>query len=209
MTRRTFLGGLSTASLAVSQPRRLNVVLLSVDDMNDWVGCLRGYPGVRTPNIDRLASRAVLFADAHCPSPLCCPSRTAIFTGLSPATSGIYTNEQPFRPALPDVVTMPEYFRQNGYHAAGAGKVLHHVAGFNPREIWDEFQLQQFDDPWYRRAEWYPWVKKIPAPPGHPFNGLPGFQGEFDWGVIPGVEEQAYGDMAAVRWAEQFLQRDH
>lgn len=209
MTRRTFLGGLSTAALAVSQIRRPNVILLSVDDMNDWVGCLRGYPGVRTPNIDKLASTAALFSDAHCASPLCCPSRTAIFTGLSPATSGIYTNEQPFRPALPDVVTMPEYFRKHGYHAAGAGKVLHHVAGFNPREIWDEFQLQQFDDPWYRRAEWYPWVKKIPAPPGHPFNGLKDFQGEFDWGVLPGTPERAYGDMEAVRWAEQFLERDH
>jgi arylsulfatase A-like enzyme len=195
--------------MAVSQSRSPNVVLLSVDDMNDWVGCLGGYPGVRTPNIDKLASRAVLFADAHCPSPLCCPSRTAIFTGLSPSTSGIYTNEQPFRPALRDVVTMPEYFRNHGYHVAGAGKVLHHVAGFNPREIWDEFQLQQFDDPWYRRAEWYPWVKKIPAPAGHPFNGLSNFQGEFDWGVIPGLDEQAYGDMEAVRWAERFLQRDH
>ena len=209
MNRRTFLGGLSTASLAISQPRRPNVLMLSVDDLNDWVGCLNGYPGVKTPNIDKLASRAVLFADAHCPSPLCCPSRTAVFTGLSPATSGIYNNEQPFRPALPGVVTMPEYFRQHGFLAAGAGKVLHHVAGFNPREIWDEFQLQQFDDPWYRRAEWYPWVKKIPNPPGHPFNGLRDFQGEFDWGVLPGIQEQAYGDMEAVRWAEHFLQRDH
>jgi arylsulfatase A-like enzyme len=209
MTRRTFLGGFSTAALSSSQSRQPNVVLLSVDDMNDWVGCLNGYPGVKTPNIDRLARQGVLFSDAHCPSPLCCPSRTAVFTGLRPSTSGIYTNEQPFRPALPECVTLPEYLRNNGYYAAGAGKVLHHVAGFNPREIWDEFQLQQFDDPWYRRTEWYPWVKKVPPPRGHPFNGLSDFPGEFDWGTLPGLDEQAYGDMAAVRWAEQFLQRNH
>jgi arylsulfatase A-like enzyme len=86
--------------------------------------------------------------------------------------------------------------------------VLHHVAGFNPPEIWDEFQLPEFDDPWYRRAEWYPWVKKIPNPPGHPFNGLHNFQGEFDWGVLPKSEE-AYGDMEAVRWAEKFFARQH
>jgi arylsulfatase A-like enzyme len=174
--------------------------------MNDWVGCLRGYPGVSTPNIDRLARRGVLFSDAHCASPLCNPSRTALFTGLRPSTSGIYNNEQYWRPALPDVATMPVWFRQNGYHAAGAGKVLHHVAGFNPPDQWDEFQLQEFDDPWYRRADWYPWNKRVPAPQGHPFNGLKDFPGEFDWGVLERPEDQ-YGDQKAVGFAESFLKR--
>lgn len=207
MDRRTFLNCLPAAALGAPASRP-NVLMVSVDDMNDWVGCLGGYPGVRTPNIDRLASQGVLFRDAHCASPLCSPSRTAMLTGLSPATTGIYNNEQYWRPALPGVVTMPEYFRKNGYHVAGAGKVFHHVAGFNPPDVWDEFQLQVFDDPWYRRAEWYPWVKKIPNPPGHPFNGLRNFQGEFDWGILP-REEREYGDMAAVNWAEQFVKRKH
>ena len=176
--------------------------------MNDWIGCLRGYPGVSTPNIDRLAKRGVLFANAHCASPLCNPSRTALLTGMRPSTSGIYSNEQWWRPALPDAVTMPVYFRRNGYHAAGAGKVFHHVAGFNPPDQWDEFRLQEFDDPWYRRAEWYPWVKKIPAPPGHPFNGLKDFPGEFDWGILP-KKEAEYGDMKAVEFAGEFLARKH
>jgi arylsulfatase A-like enzyme len=206
MTRRSFIAAaFGAAAAAQSRP---NVLMVSVDDMNDWVGCLKGYPGVKTPNIDRLAARGILFTDAHCATPLCNPSRTAIFTGLRPSTSGIYNNEQYWRPALPGVVTMPEYFRANGYHVAGAGKVLHHVAGFNAPEIWDEFQLQEFDDPWYRRTEWYPWVKKIPNPPGHPYNGLRDFQGEFDWGVLPKSEE-AYGDMEAVRWAGRFFERQH
>ncbi len=206
MTRREFLS--SGVAAVVPGRRPPNLLLIAVDDMNDWVGCLRGYPGVSTPNIDRLARSGVSFTDAHCASPLCNPSRTALFTGLSPATSGIYSNEQYWRPALPGVTTMPEYFRQNGYHVAGAGKVFHHVAGFNPPDQWDEFQLQVFDDPWYRRAEWYPWVKKIPAPPGHPFNGLKNFPGEFDWGVLPKTERE-YGDMAALDWAERFLSRAH
>jgi arylsulfatase A-like enzyme len=205
MTRREFLGA-SFSTLAAGAPRRPNVFFISVDDMNDWVGCLRAYPGVRTPHIDRLARTGVLFSDAHCASPLCNPSRTALFTGLGPATTGIYNNEHYWRPALPGVVTIPEYFKQNGYYVGGAGKVFHHVAGFNPPAQWDEFQLQVFDDPWYRRAEWYPWVKKIPAPPGHPFNGLQDFPGEFDWGVLPKPERE-YGDMAAVEWAEKFLAR--
>jgi arylsulfatase A-like enzyme len=196
------------APLAMGAGKRPNVLFISVDDMNDWVGCLRGYPGVSTPNIDRLAKRGVLFADAHCAAPVCNPSRTALFTGLRPSTSGIYDNDQYWRPALPGIKTIPEYFRQNGYYAAGAGKVLHHVAGFNPPDQWNEFQLQQFDDPWYRRADWYPWNKRVPAPVGHPFNGIQNFPGEFDWGVLEKPEGQ-YGDQKAVGFAEDFLKRKH
>jgi arylsulfatase A-like enzyme len=187
---------------------RPNVLFLSVDDMNDWVGCLGGYPGVKTPHIDALAKRGVLFSNAHCASPLCNPSRTALFTGLRASTTGIYNNEQWWRPALPGVVTMPEYFKRSGYHVAGAGKIFHHNAGYNPPDQWDEFQLQEFDDPWYRRPEWYPWVTKIPAPPGHPFNGLKDFPGEFDWGVLPRRESE-YGDMRAVDFSNGFLARKH
>ena len=61
----------SSARAAASRP---NVLFISVDDMNDWIGCLKGYPGVSTPNIDKLAKRGVLFSDAHCASPLCNPS---------------------------------------------------------------------------------------------------------------------------------------
>jgi choline-sulfatase len=211
LNRRTFFQAIAGAAAATAQTSgkpRPNVLFLSVDDMNDWVGCLGGYPGVRTPNIDRLAKRGVLFSNAHCASPLCNPSRTALLTGMRATTTGVYNNEQWWRPALPNAVTMPMYFRQNGYHAAGAGKVFHHVAGFNPPDQWDEFELQIFDDPWYRRAEWYPWVRKIPAPPGHPFNGLHNFQGEFDWGVLD-QPESAYGDANAVAWAGEFLKRKH
>jgi arylsulfatase A-like enzyme len=91
---------------------------------------------------------------------------------------------------------------------AGAGKVFHHTSGFNPPDQWDDFQLQVFDDPWYRRAEWYPWNKKVPAPAGHPFNGLDQFQGEFDWGVLP-YQDAEYGDMRAVEYAERTLAKTH
>jgi len=207
MNRREFL--LTAASAATAAPpRQPNVLMIGVDDMNDWVGCLGGYPGVRTPNIDRLAKRGALFQNAHCAAPVCNPSRTALFTGRRPSTTGVYDNEQYWRPALPGLQTMPEYFRKSGYHVAGAGKVFHHVAGFNPPDQWDEFQLQQFDDPWYRRAEWYPWVKKEATPAAYPYNGIKNFPGEFDWGVLPKTESE-YGDMRAVDWAGQFLKRKH
>jgi len=209
MQRREFLGSLAAAPLAHGAGERPNVLFLSVDDMNDWVGCLGGYPGVKTPHIDALAKRGALFADAHCPAPICNPSRTALLTGWAPWRTGVYNNDQPWPPSLPNAVTLPQYFKNNGYYVAGAGKIFHHVAGHNPPSQWNEFQLQQFDDPWYRRAEWYPWNTKIPAPPGHPFNGLPGFQGEFDWGALPDRKEEAYGDMAAVDFGRQFLKRDN
>jgi choline-sulfatase len=214
MNRREFLASAAGAAASASAvtPGRPNVLMIGVDDMNDWVGCLGGYPGaypgVRTPNIDRLASMGALFTNAHCAAPVCNPSRTAVFTGKRPSSSGIYDNEQYWRPALPGLQTLPEYFRKNGYYAAGAGKVFHHVAGFNPPDQWDEFQLQVFDDPWYRRTEWYPWVKKEPMPAGYPYNGMKNFQGEFDWGVLPRTEAE-YGDMKAVDWAGKFLKKEH
>jgi arylsulfatase A-like enzyme len=205
MNRRDFLGAL--AATATAQTRRPNVLMISVDDLNDWVGCL-GYRAAHTPNIDALARRGALFTNAHCASPLCNPSRTALLTGQAAWRTGVYNNEQFWKPNLPGVVTLPMHFRANGYYAAGAGKILHHTAGMNPPDQWDDFQLQQFDDPWYRRDDWYPWNKKIPAPAGHPFNGLKDFPGEFDWGVPPAAED-GYGDMHAVRYAERFLAREH
>ncbi len=220
LSRRAFLAtglgaglgaDLGATTSASAQRDRPNVLFLSVDDMNDWVGCLGGYPGVKTPNIDKLAARGALFADAHCTSPVCNPSRTALLTGLRPSTTGVYGNNDFWPAALPDVETLPAFFRRNGYHVAGAGKVFHHTAGFNPPDQWDEFQLQEFDDFWYRRVEWYPWVRKKPNPPGHPFNGLAegDFAGEFDWGALPDRPEQTYGDMAAVRYGQAFLEREH
>ncbi|MDE0167286.1 MAG: sulfatase [Bryobacterales bacterium] len=211
LTRRSFAAALVGAATARGAGERPNVLSISVDDMNDWVGCLGGYPGVRTPNIDALARRGVLFRDAHCSSPVCNPSRTALMTGKRPSTTGVYRNNQYWRPAHPDIKTLPMFFRENGYHAAGAGKIFHHVAGFNPPDQWDDFQIQEFDDPWYRRLSYYPWIKKIPNPPGHPFNGMAGdnFAGEFDWGVLPNRPERTYGDMAAVRYGQEFLKREH
>jgi arylsulfatase A-like enzyme len=204
ISRREFLAAAPALGAAASTARP-NVLFISVDDMNDWVGCL-GHPSIHTPNIDKLAARGALFSNAHCAAPLCNPSRTSLLCGLRPSSSGIYDNEQYWRPALPDIETLPMYFRKHGYHAAGAGKVFHHVAGFNPPDQWDEFQLQEFDDPWYRRDEWYPWNKKVPAPAGHPYNGLRNFQGEFDWGVLP-KPEAAYGDQQAVEFGTKFLAR--
>jgi arylsulfatase A-like enzyme len=111
--------------------KKLNVLFLAVDDLNDWVGCLGGHPQAKTPNIDRLAKKGVLFEQAYCAAPLCHPSRTAIMTGLRPSTTGIYGNQTWFRdhPDYKDRVTLPQYFRKHGYIAWSGGKIYHQPHG--------------------------------------------------------------------------------
>ena len=196
-----------------------NVLFISVDDMNDWVGCLGGYAAeVHTPNIDKLAARGMLFRNAHCPAPVCNPSRTAILTGLRPSTTGIYDNGAWWRPALPDVVSLPECFQQGGYLVAGGGKVFHHTPGFNPPEQWNEYFLQVFDDHWHRPGplDTVP-IKGIHWPAGFPLNELPNVRTtkrppanpkEFDWGAMS-KSDREMGDGQMVDWAKRFLMQSH
>ena len=102
-----------------------NVLFIPIDDMNDWVGFLGGHPQSITPNLDRLADRGVAFSNAYCAAPACNPSRVALLTGLRPSDTGVYFNSNPWRPVLPDVITLPKHFKDNGYFCAGFGKVYH------------------------------------------------------------------------------------
>lgn len=176
---------------------RPNVLMLAVDDMNDWINVMGGYRGkVHTPNLDRLAARGTLFTNAHCPAPVCGPSRTSILGGRYASSTGLYGNHHWWYPHMPDLVTLPMHFRAHGYRALGAGKVWHHTAGFNPPHQWDDFAPLLFaDDPWDRRDKLnYPWVKSTLAPSGFPFGGVKGLGHEHDWGAIPGKPESEYDD---------------
>ena len=106
---------------------RPNVLLIAVDDLNDWVSCLKGHPDARTPNIDRLARRGVLFTNAHCQAPICNPSRTSFMTGLRPSTTGIYMNSPWFRntAANKNRVTLTQHFSRQGYRTYATGKIYH------------------------------------------------------------------------------------
>lgn len=113
------------ASTFAAETKQPNVLFIAVDDLNDWISCLGGHPDCKTPNIDRLASRGVLFTNAHCAAPACNPSRAALMTGIRPSNSGVYLNPQPWRPVMPDVVTLPQHFSKHGYHSVGSGKIFH------------------------------------------------------------------------------------
>jgi len=128
-----------------ARPEKPNVLMIVADDLNDWIGCLHGHPDVKTPNLDRLAKRGLLFANAHCAAPVCNPSRVATFTGQRPSRSGVYGNDTVWHEALPGVATIPQHFKANGYYVAGGGKVYHHPPGFNRRSDWTEYFDQVFD----------------------------------------------------------------
>ena len=138
-----------------------NVLFIAVDDLNSMLGVLDKYSGTKTPNIDRLASSGVVFSDAHCQAPLCGPSRASLMTGLRPSTSGIYgmIEDDKIRsenPETKDIIMLPEYFKNAGYHTMGIGKLFHKHApegvfaesggrfkGFGPlppeRFVWDGY----------------------------------------------------------------------
>jgi iduronate 2-sulfatase len=109
-------------AIAADNPR-LNVLLIIADDLRPEISCYGG--PVATPNIDRLAARGMRFERAYCQYPVCNPSRTSFLTGLRPDTTRVLGNSQYFRKTLPDVVTMPQRFRQAGYTTISLGKVFH------------------------------------------------------------------------------------
>jgi arylsulfatase A-like enzyme len=195
------LGG-TAASLALaplarsaeSSAERPNVLFIAVDDLNDWIGCLGGHPDTKTPNIDRLAERGVLFTNAFCAAPACNPSRAALMTGIRPSTSGVYHNPQPWRKAMPDAVTLPQHFMAHGYRAVGGGKIYH--GAFPDPSSWQAYFPSQTQN-----------KPDDPVPEERPLNGIPNTS-HFDWGPIDAADEEM-GDWKVADWAIGELGKEH
>ena len=239
LSRRTFLKGSGLSVLAVllltgnaslraaDRPdARSNVLFIAIDDLNDWVGCLDGHTQARTPNIDRLAARGVLFTNAHCAAPACNPSRAAIFSGQMPYNNGVWSNKSPrLLRQHPDLLVLPRAFSKAGYATLGTGKLMHSSSAnktlfdqsFNPEQRWSPFTREQVryteqelpskgtDDPHH--------VVNIEGrdPIVLPLNRMPSdrnpdtAQGEsFDWGPLD-VPDSAMGDAQISHWAIERL----
>jgi len=109
---------------AVFALERPNVLFIAVDDLRPQLGCY-GKTQVRSPNIDRLAAGGVVFNRAYCQYASCCPSRSSLLTGLRPDSTGVFNNSTHFRNKAPDVVTLPQQFKEQGYVTRSIGKIFH------------------------------------------------------------------------------------
>ncbi len=109
-----------------TQQVRPNILFIPVDDLRPELGCY-GNEFIKTPNIDRLASQGVAFTRAYCQQAVCSASRASLLTGLRPDSIQVWDLQSEFRTAVPNAVTLPQYFKQNGYTTIGLGKTFHNI----------------------------------------------------------------------------------
>lgn len=179
------------AWLDAAEASKPNVLFIAIDDLNDWVGFLGGHPQAKTPHMDRLANRGVVFSNAHCQAPICNPSRVSLLTGTRPSTTGIYLlGPTDFRNACPllkdakETPTLPEHFAANGYHTIGGGKIYH---GSTSRETFQEYGPRGGNGAFPKRKLNYPAGVKL-----------------WDWGRFPDRDEEQ-GDYGVATWAVEQL----
>ena len=201
---------LTLFSIVITSQNKPNVLLITVDDMNDWVGAFGGHPQAITPNIDKLAEKSTVFKNAYCSAALCNPSRTSMLTGYQPFKTGVYGNKEVFRKmeGFENTITLPQYFEINGYKTAASGKIFH-----SPRGTGKE--PKEGSDPGSFQVE-----NKIglgtPYPEKRFTHGIDfkraGVKGSktrsFDWGPV-NVPDEKTNDWKSADYAAKFLEKEH
>lgn len=132
--KRMCLGAIGGAAMAAfpglfectgAKKSSYNVLFIAIDDLRPQLGCY-GQKQIVSPNIDQLASQGLLFERTYCQQAVCAPSRISLLTGLRPDSTGIYDIQTRLNNVLPNHVSLPKYFKQNGYETISLGKIYHH-----------------------------------------------------------------------------------
>jgi arylsulfatase A-like enzyme len=197
-----------------------NIVLISLDDSNNWLGAWGGQ--AITPNIDKLASEGRLFQNSYCVAPVCNSSRTALLTGQRPETTGQWGNPGNFRelPGGAERITLPQYLRAQGYEAVAAGKIFHNPRGPAERPLphsddisWDYQWVGEFGvpgwDAFFDERGYVKWLKGMDVETDAKYKNILGFlrlQGF--WGSVPFKTEEC-GDWHVMDFGVEYLKKDH
>jgi iduronate 2-sulfatase len=140
----------NTFAQIVEEPTKPNVLFIIVDDLKPILGCY-GDPFVKTPNIDRFAKEGVVFTNTYCQQAVCGPSRASFLTGMRPDYTGVWDLETEMRNINPEILSMPQFFKQNGYITAGIGKV------FDSRSVDKNIDKPSWSIPFYKKSnDYYP-----------------------------------------------------
>ena len=237
LSRRDFLkaAGLSAAAISIpsisgcsyldfvapsGKSKQPNILFIVIDDLNDCVGCLGRKPEAKTPNIDSLAKRGMLFTNAHCSASNCQDSRVSVLTGIQPSYFSILPDTHWRQsPVLKDAVTIPEHFRTNGYRVLGSGKIFNCLSwrqvgsdrDQNDFSVWDNYFPSKTksipDFPWPSIAKidedgtvsWQPFAigQEGQRPPYH-----------FDWAPMD-CPDNKMPDYKVASWAISELKKNH
>ncbi len=114
----------SSCSSHVTPNKKPNILFIAVDDLRPELGCY-GSRAIKSPNIDKLAEEGMVFTRAYCQQAVCNPSRASLLTGMRPDQIRVWDLRTDFRDNVPDIVTLPQYFKQNGYQSVAIGKIYH------------------------------------------------------------------------------------
>ncbi|MEI8021853.1 MAG: sulfatase, partial [Schlesneria sp.] len=168
------LGDVGTIQAADGKAKP-NVLFIAVDDLRPEMGCY-GNKVVKTPNLDRLAQRGIVFNRAYCQQAVCSPSRSSLLTGKRPDATQVWDLQTHFRVALPNAITLPQHFKANGYHTAALSKIYH--PGFEDGASWSE-------------PHWYPNGRTVDTDPSDPTKRITQSYGK---GVKKNANAKTNGD---------------
>ena len=141
---------LATAGAETTGAEKPNILFIAIDDLKPLLGSY-GTPWIKSPAMDRLADRGTVFLANYCQVPLCAPTRASLLTGLRPDSTRIYFNpfktKNVLRVRLPDVVTLPQHFKENGYATVAMSKV------FDGRTVDEGHDSRSWSLPYIRRVD--------------------------------------------------------